>query len=136
MKSYVSEDNENIKVVKIEEILTNCDSDLPHEIILKDEFTHFEEVTTENELNLEDNISLDEEVNIPFSCSNCNEIFKDSEELEIHEKKCHSKKIHSCLRCFKRFKYAEALESHYITCCTVECEYCNKKFRTPGFLKV
>lgn len=134
MKSYLTEDKDNIKIVKIEEVLS-CDNDLTHEIILREDFAHFEEVTTENEFDRNDDMSVDHEV-VSFSCNDCNDIFKESEELDLHIIECHKKKVHSCPRCFKRFKYEEALNSHYITCSTVECELCNKKFRTPGFLQV
>lgn len=142
MKSYLSEDSEHIKIVKFEEVLTNCDGEISQEIILKEDFSHFEEVTTEinNDCdNTENNeISVDYEINLSFTCDDCNTICKDAEYLELHKVECQKKTLvkYSCPTCFRRFKYEEALKSHYVTCSMVECEFCDKKFRTQGFLKV
>lgn len=133
MRSYLREDNENIRIVKIEDVLSSCNNEFVANEIIEEDFTHFEEVTTEvGELSNDKITELDYEVNLSYNCKNCHQVFMTAEDLDAHHEDCETR----CPKCFKKFKYQDSLQLHFSHCVNHECPLCNKKFRTAGFLQV
>lgn len=134
MKSYLTEDNESeVELVKFDEVLESYSEDVKEEP--NENFIHCEEITTETDLE-NDDMNIEYEL-VSYSCENCNVLFTTTEELELHIKDCSKEtRAYSCGKCFKKFKYADTWKTHINLCSTVECDLCNKRFRTPGFLQV
>lgn len=133
LRTYLKDNS--IEVVKIEETVKDeFEQDDTTEELTEDDDDVMLTAAGSEDMD-DENMSL--ELEMSYSCKNCNGYFLLDEELKKHEKNCFKmSKTRHCPRCLKEFKHGESLQMHYAHCKSHECTVCKKKFRTSGFLQV
>lgn len=154
LKNLLKEHLQNVKVVKIENMLEENDepdnnSKYSDELTADEEYLPMEDVAMIEEVDIAENntiveaVDFDERINMVYECGDCYITFQNANELNDHALICHDNEqgdakesTFSCSNCGKKFKNIDVLRNHIRICEIHECHHCNKQFKSIGYLNV
>lgn len=153
LKNLLKEHLQNVKVVKIESMLQENDSNSKYsdELTADEEYLPMEDVAMIEEVNIAENntiveaVEYNDRLNMIYECGNCYQTFQTTNELNDHSLNCRDNENEQfdlkqpalcCSNCGKKFKNAEVLKNHVRICEIHECHHCDKQFKSIGYLNV